>query len=847
VRDVVVEDIVDELDEGDLELLGEGEEAKNDQMTGDIDVEFDASTPIPGMTKPQILRKLDSTLNPVSTEPLKAKRSSSTTQRIELEVAEPVVKPKGPAPAHYPTRTKPDTAVRKKAGVRKGDNLARARQEEKLTAELRKAVNVKEFRIEEGRTEVLFNAADPPSAVRKVGRGRPRKYPMPSILKGQTGDPAFSPLPNKRGRGRPRKAPIRVLSDVTIEGEVNYSTIDTEGLDQEKGVSAIFDRLTAELNHVATTDESGGNIAPTNHREAHSRPDKEEWLKAEEKEVEGLITQAVFEWRDRGDVPPQSRVLSTRFVYDFKTNERNEIIKYKARLVVRGFQQRAGIEYGETFSATVRAKSLRTVLSIAARERMRLHQFDVEQAFLTADIGAEAIYVHPPPGYERKQKVWRLRKALYGLKQASHLFQKHFSTLLTTQLGMKQLKSDQSIYVMTRTRGNGKVVKLIACVYVDDIVVAYGDDAILREFKLGLENNIRIKDMGQLKYCLGMHVVQDPVTYSVTITQTGFIQDLLDRTGLGSMDVWTRVTPAKPGERLSSADCPQDDGDKREMMRAPYNSYRSIVGSLMYLTGATRPDIGYAVNQLSRFVANPGKRHWEFLEHLLRYLAGTRDLGIHYCGNKVQGVILEDEKQRGYWGADARPQPQLLSESFKNNLILYADADWGSDLDTRRSTTGWVAFMNGGPISWRVKRQSTVATSTAEAELYALGDGIKEVQSLQKLLYELGYEQPQRRPGRGGDIAEPDSVKNRGTVIFEDNVGCIHISQNDVFHNRTKHISIQYHFVLEAVANGDVCITHVPTDQQVADVLTKAVAGPTLERLRSKLMGLWVNPYARRQ
>jgi hypothetical protein len=210
-------------------------------------------------------------------------------------------------------------------------------------------------------------------------------------------------------------------------------------------------------------------------------------------------------------------------------------------------------------------------------------------------------------------------------------------------------------------------------------------------------------------------------------------------------------------------------------------------------------------------------------------------------------VILEDEKQRGYWGADARPQPQLLSESFKNNLILYADADWGSDLDTRRSTTGWVAFMNGGPISWRVKRQSTVATSTAEAELYALGDGIKEVQSLQKLLYELGYEQPQRRPGRGGDIAEPDSVKNRGTVIFEDNVGCIHISQNDVFHNRTKHISIQYHFVLEAVANGDVCITHVPTDQQVADVLTKAVAGPTLERLRSKLMGLWVNPYARRQ
>jgi hypothetical protein len=330
----------------------------------------------------------------------------------------------------------------------------------------------------------------------------------------------------------------------------------------------------------------------------------------------------------------------------------------------------------------------------------------------------------------------------------------------------------------------------------------------------------------------------------VTITQTGFIQDLLDRTGLGGTDVATRVTPAKAGERLSSADCPQDDGERREMLRAPYNSYRSVVGSLMYLTGATRPDIGYAVNQLARFVADPGKRHWEFLEHMLRYLAGTRNLGIHYCGNQTQGVILEDEKNRGYWGEDARPQPQLLSESFKNNMMVYTDADWGSDLDTRRSTTGWVVMLNGGPISWRVKRQATVATSTAEAELYALGDSIKEVQSLQMLLKELGFSQPQRAPGRGGDTAEPASVKNRGTVIFEDNVGCIHISQNDCFHNRTKHVDIQWHFIQEAVERGEVCITHVPTDLQVADVLTKAVAGPTLTRLRGKLLGSWVYPHS---
>jgi hypothetical protein len=763
-----------------------------------------------------------------------------------VDVAEPVVKLKGPAPARYPVLTKPTTEVRKKAGMRKGDNGAHERQADRLARELEKLTVRKELKFSEEPTIVRVDRHLPPESMSrdvKKRRGRPRKYPPRSILKSSGSPDSAGDVP-KRGRGRPRKQPITVLQDITIEGEVNGTVIDADGIQQEEGVTAIFDRLAAEVSHVAVQDDAGGNIAPNNHREAHSRPDREEWGKAEEKEIGGLIAQAVFEWRDRGEVPPHSRVLSTRFVYDFKTNEKNEIVKYKARLVVRGFQQRPGIEYGETFSATVRAKSLRTVLSLAARERMRLHQFDVEQAFLTADIGSEAIYVHPPPGYERKQKVWRLRKALYGLKQASHLFQKHFDRILRTKLGMTRLTSDKSIYILTRTRGNGKPVRLIACVYVDDIVVAYEDDAILQEFKSGLENEIGIKDIGPLKYCLGMHVVQDPITYSVTITQTGFIQDLLDRTGLGGTDVATRVTPAKAGERLSSADCPQDDGERREMLRAPYNRYRSVVGSLMYLTGATRPDIGYAVNQLARFVADPGKRHWEFLEHLLRYLAGTRNLGIHYCGNQTQGVILEDEKNRGYWGEDARPQPQLLSESFKNNMMVYTDADWGSDLDTRRSTTGWVVMLNGGPISWRVKRQATVATSTAEAELYALGDSIKEVQSLQMLLKELGFSQPQRAPGRGGDTAEPASVKNRGTVIFEDNVGCIHISQNDCFHNRTKHVDIQWHFIQEAVERGEVCITHVPTDLQVADVLTKAVAGPTLTRLRGKLLGSWVYPHA---
>ena len=275
------------------------------------------------------------------------------------------------------------------------------------------------------------------------------------------------------------------------------------------------------------------------------------------------------------------------------------------------------------------------------------------------------------------------------------------------------------------------------------------------------------------------------------------------------------------------------------MLELPYSTYRSIVGSLMYLTGATRPDIGFAVNQLARYVADPGKRHWDFLVHLLRYLAGTKGLGVHYCGNKPQGVILEAEKPFREHGDDCKPQPQRLSESFRNNVIAFADADWATDVDTRRSISGWVTFMNGGPLSWRVKRQTAVATSTAESELYSLGDCAKEVRWLQKLLAELGHPQPVRRPGRGGATAQPSSVKNRGTVIFEDNMSCIQISQNDVFHQRTKHIDTQWQFILQYVEQGFLCITHVPTGDQVADVLTKSVGGIILERLRDRLLGSW--------
>ena len=812
----------------------------DDDVTGmsasddeEVDQDIKISPPSTvGMHHPSLLKKLDSSLAPGLTEVLGPRRGvKGTVERTDERTA-----------AHE--RENEDAPMEKKK---------RGRPRKKKPAK-------------------------PPVVGARRGPGRPRKVPVAAAMAeggGASALPDDGKPVHTNGRGRRSQRKDRKAGGAvdTVPPQVNMVTrappgsrkrarpedrrvlvalvcgtqemnLGEESVKEE--LNCVLDRFAAGAHQALslTIPAPGGNFhtVPINYRQAHKRPDEPKWTEAEAAEIQGLINKRVFEWKLASEVPPHMKILTTRFVYDFKTNELNEILKYKARLVVRGYEQREGIEYGETFSATVRAASIRLVLSIAARERLKLHQFDVEQAFLTADLGDEVIFVHPPEGQRRPGCVWKLRKALYGLKQASHLFQEHFSRILL-DLGMERLKSDKSIYVMRRRRGNGKSVLLIACVYVDDIVVAYGDAEILAEFKAGLSSKIGIKDMGPLKYCLGMLVEQHPMNYSVTITQTGFIQDLLDRTGFGGEDTRPRRTPGPQGEKLRLADCPVTESDKAIMKMAPYNQYHSIVGSLLYLTGATRPDVGFAVNQLARFVANPGRRQWDFLVHLLRYLAGTRELGVHYCGNKVQGIILEDEKTCGYWGPDAKPQPQLLSESFHNNLLAYADADWAADEDSRRSITGWVTFLNGGPVSWRVKRQAAVATSSAESELYSLGDCMKEVRWLQKLLLELGFPQPHRIPGRGGATAEPGSVKNRGTVIYEDNTGCIQISQNDVFHNRTKHVDIQWQFVLQYVAEGRVCVTHVGTKDQVADVMTKNVPGTILAQLRPRLLGTWFQRY----
>ena len=243
-------------------------------------------------------------------------------------------------------------------------------------------------------------------------------------------------------------------------------------------------------------------------------------------------------------------------------------------------------------------------------------------------------------------------------------------------------------------------------------------------------------------------------------------------------------TPQDPGLKLTKSMCEDGCNHSDTMANVPY---RSAVGCLMYLMVGTRPDLAAAVGVLSQFAADPCPTHWQALKRVFRYIQGTKTYGIEFT---VDGDALQG----------------------------YSDADWAGDTESRRSTSGYAFMMNGGCISWRSKKQRTVALSSTEAEYMALSEATQEAFWLKVFLCELG------------EMAKDEAVK-----MYEDNKGSIALAKNPEFRKRTKHIDIRYHFVREKVEDGQVVLQYVSTLDMLADLMTKPIPGPQFSTLRSKL------------
>lgn len=316
-------------------------------------------------------------------------------------------------------------------------------------------------------------------------------------------------------------------------------------------------------------------------------------------------------------------------------------------------------------------------------------------------------------------------------------------------------------------------VQIFILVYVDDIIITGSDPLRIKNLIADLNNQFVLKDLGPLHFFLGIEVTREADSYH--LSQSKYIRDLLQRAELENSKPMS--TPMAPGHTLSLHD---------GVPLADPTPYRSLVGTLQYCT-ITRPDLSFAVNKVCQFLHAPTDVHFKAVKRILRYLKGTINHGL------------------------------VLQQSSNLNIVVYTDADWASCPDDRKSTGGYCAFLGQNLISWSSAKQGVVSRSSAESEYRAVADGAAEIQWLEILLNELGY-----------------SLRF-SPLILTDNISATYLAANPIFHARTKHIEIDHHFLRDRVVKGTLLVRHTPSDDQIADILTKSLGTQKFLGFRLKL------------
>ena len=528
------------------------------------------------------------------------------------------------------------------------------------------------------------------------------------------------------------------------------------------------DRYSHNLTMASTEQQDPSSVA-----EAKSSPDKAKWEKAMEGEMESLHSNDVWELVEP---PPNRKIVGSKWIFKRKVDSDGAVERYKARLVAQGYTQKFGLDYEETFSPVVRFESIRSVVALGVQHKLQLHQMDVSTAFLHGEL-AEEVYMRQPEGFVEQGKehlVCRLKRSIYGLKQSPRCWNHALDSKLR-EMGFEQTSSDPCLYVHFDSEG----VMFLVAVYVDDIVLGGRSEAKMNAVKKELSQKFEMKDLGPLHHFLGVKVIQDHLTEIIWIGQPSYTEKMLQKFGM--YDSKPVSTPVNPDVKLVPSENPDDVCNQQR--------YQAVVGSLLYLSTKTRPDIAYAVSRVTRFCAKPTVEHWTAVKRILRYLKGTSNLGL------------------------------LYREDTPAEITGYSDADWAGDVGDRKSTSGYVFLLGGATISWKSSKQTCVALSTAEAEYVALSAAAQEAVWLQQLTSDLLKK------------------RIREITILEDNQSTICLAKNHQVHGRTKHIDIKYHFIRDLVDAGRIKLTYCTSEDMVADMLTKGLRIQQFEKLR-RMIGI---------
>jgi len=571
-----------------------------------------------------------------------------------------------------------------------------------------------------------------------------------------------------------------------IADEIRDSERDTAPLEPRRSGRSTAGQFSSTRYHDEAFLARLDSEEPASFSEAMGSPLEKEWKKAIVEELESIkINQT---WKIV-DLPKSRTPIKARWVFRIKRGAGGEIIRYKARVVAKGFTQRYGIDYLETYAPVVKLTSLRILLTLAAARNYEIDQTDIKTAYLLGTLDEEiymeipeAVVVKEAVGGEKRQKVCRLLKGLYGLKQSGRIWNKEWDRYLVGKCGFRRSVEDYAVYFKEE-----KEDTCWALIWVDD-VLWIGPRGRVDEAKASLGRHFPVQDLGKAHFFLGIEIKRTPGV--IALNQGAYTKKILER--FQQDNAHPVSTPMNPGTRLvDTEEEPEDE-----------NTYRSLIGSLMYLMLCTRPDIAFAVGVLSKFSSNPKKSHMLAARHLLRYINKTASLSLHL--GPFTNTILHP--------------------------VLYSDADWAGDQETRRSTGGYLCMITDATmssksaVSWSSKKQQTIALSSTEAEYMALTQAAKEAIWVTRFMAELSGSSIEGIP--------------QSTTLYADNQGSMALAHNPEFHARTKHIAIREHYIREKVAAGEISLQYLPTGDMVADCLTKSLSREKLELFR-KEMGIY--------
>lgn len=521
---------------------------------------------------------------------------------------------------------------------------------------------------------------------------------------------------------------------------------------------------------------------PKTYDQAMKSIDKDKWIQAMQEELDSLIKNMTWVLVDR---PAKQKAVGCKWIFKRKIEvvDGVETIRFKARLVAKGYTQKEGVDYNEIFSPVVKHCSIRLLLSIVAQDDLELEQLDVKTAFLHGEL-KETIYMEQPEGFivpGCEGKVCLLKKSLYGLKQSSRQWYLRFDKHME-KIGYTRSLYDNCVYL----KNAGKSTVSYLLLYVDDMLIASKSKREMELLKSDLESTFEMKRLGEAKRILGIDICRDRRNGKLWLMQENYINKIVNKFNMNLAK--SVVMPMPQNCKLSESQKPKNEEEMAEMEKIPY---ANAVGSIMYAMICTRPDLAHSMSVLSRFMANPGREHWEALKWVFRYLKGTAKHGILY---------------------------EAIKDKHGDAVEGFVDSDYAANVDSRRSQLGFVFCLNGSAVSWRSSLQSVVALSTTEAEYMAMTEAIKESIWLRGIIKEFG-------------------IKQKSVTVHCDSQSALHLIKHQVYHERSKHIDVKYHFVRDIIDKGLVKVVKIGTEEHPADMLTKAL--PTAKfRYCLRLIGL---------